>query len=365
MRDEAKCARVLLEEYGVTLIWFDSLGAKSSSIYHISGIIVDPGAAAMQPSYPLPHEEKERLRREAIRRIEEFAYKANVIIITHYHYDHYARPWDPDVIDPAKMYLDGKIIIAKNPNYYINESQWKRSREFIESLARLAGLEAASIYEEPKNIDIHDPLDNLPYALSKDFGDYSRRRIELLEKGKKWFNKLSRLWHSSRWVKNRLKIGSSTIILGDRGFYETGGVRIRLLGSWFHGVEYDRTGWVTPVLIEWMNKKILYTSDLMGPIIEDYAYKIIEEKPDIIIADGPPTYLYPYMLNRINLKRAIENMELIVLSNPDLVIYDHHLLREKKWRERIAPLLETARRHGVPLLTAAECMGRKPLIDRL
>ncbi|MEM4298166.1 MAG: MBL fold metallo-hydrolase, partial [Nitrososphaerota archaeon] len=42
-------------------IYFDSLGAKSSSVWVKTpdvSILIDPGAAEMQPSYPMPWEEK-------------------------------------------------------------------------------------------------------------------------------------------------------------------------------------------------------------------------------------------------------------------------------------------------------------------
>ncbi|MEE8299774.1 MAG: hypothetical protein V3R28_00540 [Desulfatiglandales bacterium] len=41
-------------------------------------------------------------------------------------------------------------------------------------------------------------------------------------------------------------------------------------------------------------------------MIEDYAQWIIKENPDILILDGPPGYLFGYMVNRINLQRAID-----------------------------------------------------------
>jgi len=137
------------------------------------------------------------------------------------------------------------------------------------------------------------------------------------------------------------------------------------LEPWFHGVEYDRTGWVTPVVIRRPGCVVFYSSDLMGPEIEDYADYVAKLKPDIVVLDGPPTYLFPYMLSRVNLARAVENAIAIVNSRPKLVIYDHHLLREKRWRERVAEVFREASKIGVEVLTAAEYLGSRPLIDRL
>lgn len=48
---------------------------------------------------------------------------------------------------------------------------------------------------------------------------------------------------------------------------------------------------VLSVLIDDGKERLLYSSDLMGPQIEDYAAHIIREKPDVIILDGPPIYV--------------------------------------------------------------------------
>lgn len=53
---------------------------------------------------------------------------------------------------------------------------------------------------------------------------------------------------------------------------------------------------------------LLYTSDLQGSSIEDYTSWIIRENPDILILDGSVSYLLGYMLNKINLKRAVGNL---------------------------------------------------------
>ena len=359
----------LLESLGIELLWFDSLGAKSASIAIRTSaglVVIDPGAAEMQPSYPLPPSEKRRLRREAIERIMSFAREARVIVITHYHYDHHTLPGDEDAGSCRDVYL-GKRLLIKDPNRYINESQWHRARRFLELLLSLAGQSLRDFEEEPHQSEFPDPVNDLKHALSKSFGDYDRRRRELLEKGRRWFEKLCRVWSSGRWVREGIELGDGTVIEWcDGKVLELGDTRIRILEPWFHGVEYDRTGWVCPIIIERRGSRIFYTSDLMGPIIEDYAYRIADERPRVVIADGPPTYLFPYMFNRINLSRAVENMIYIVeTSSPELVVYDHHLLREKRWRERIEPLLRRARARGVEVLTAAEYMGMEPLIDRV
>ena len=362
---------MILKDLGIELLWFDSLGAKSASLYletALGGVVIDPGAAAMQPSYPLPDQEKRELRRRAIMRIESYCRRAKTIIITHYHYDHYLLPDEPIIKDPKSMYLKGRLLVLKSPNVYINESQWNRARLFLQKLMYITGDDISNYLEDPPDVDFPDPVEKLNYAMSRNFGDYTPRRLELLEKGKRWFRKLvEHYWTSKSWIKNNIILCDNTrIIWGDGKKLELGDTMINILNPWFHGIEYDRTGWVTPILIIKKNNKIFYTSDLMGPQIEDYAYRIADIKPDVIIADGPPTYLFPYMLNRINLNRAIENMIYIIEnSKPKLIIYDHHLLREKRWKKRVEPVFKTAKRIGVYIITAAEYIGSRPLIDTI
>jgi len=365
---QRNCAS-LLNSYGVELLWFDSMGAKSSSLAVSTSeglLVIDPGAAAMQPSYPLDDSRKTALRAEAVRRIEKYVTRATAVIITHYHYDHHLRVGDPHLRSSPNPY-SGKFLIMKNPNTYINASQWERARELIRDLALMSGAEFEDLLTEPEARAFQDPVPHLREAHGRDWGTYLRRREELLRKGRAWFSKLAEgVWGRGPWVREAGLPDGTRLVWGDGKSFSFGDVKVKVFPPWFHGIEYDRTGWVTPVLIDVPGARIMYSSDLMGPAIEDYASRIIAERPDILVLDGPPTYLFPYMLNRINLRRAVENAVRIIREcSPELVIYDHHLLRERRWRERVREVFEAAAGEGVKLLTAAECLGSKPLIDTL
>ncbi len=356
----------LLGRLGIEILWMDSMGAKSFSISIRSThgyIVIDPGAAIMQPKYPLPLVEKLLLRKRAMEKIARRAVEASIIVITHYHYDHHVLPLDPD-LGGLDIYR-GKTLYIKDPNSYINRSQWDRARLFLEILLQLEGHTLEEYLVEPRTTYFPDPVEELVYIHSRDYGSYSSRRKELLEKGKRWFQKLVDLWSNGKWVKE-IDTGNTSIRWLDRRTIEAGDTVIEPAGIWFHGIEYDRAGWVIPLKIRKSNRRIFYSSDLMGVIIEDYAVEITRFKPDIIILDGPPTYLYPYMFNRINLTRSIENIKTIIDNvNPQLLIIDHHLLRDRLWRRRFREALDYAEKKGVKLLTAAEYQGSKPLIDIL
>ena len=134
----------------------------------------------------------------------------------------------------------------------------------------------------------------------------------------------------------------------------------------FHGIEFDRVGWVVGVTVEHKGSKVIYTSDLQGPCIEDYVQWIIKENPDVLILDGPATYLFGYMVNRINLERAVNNVCAILKGTAaKVIIYDHHLLRDVRYKKRLAPAYTTAAEHKITLLTAAEWLGYDPLIVQI
>lgn len=345
------------------LIWFDSMGAKSSSVFVKTpdiALLIDPGAAGMQPSYPLSPSEKEKLRAKALSAIRDKAKYANYIFISHYHYDHHTLPSE------ARDIYEKKTLWVKNPNRWINRSQWERSRLFLYQLHSIfIGGDSSSLLISPERMDSCDPVDELPSALSRDYGDYANRKRELLRKGKKWLEKLFRIWSSNPWVDQFNGRGLEVIFV-DGKEVKIGATRIKFTEPLFHGIEYDRVGWVIGLVLEYRSKKILYTSDLQGPMIEDYADWIIRENPDLIIADGPPTYLLGYMLNQINLRRAIENMVRIIdKTEATLIIYDHHLLREKSYKQRLKQVYEEALARKRKLITAAEWCGEEPLILKL
>jgi hypothetical protein len=342
------------------LIWFDSLGAKSSSVLVETPdlkLLIDPGASEMQPSYPLPDEQKSLLRQLALEAIKKAARIADAIFVSHYHYDHHTLPWEEPEI------YEGKRLWIKDPNLWINRSQWERARLFLSQLYKL--LKGKDLREQlgpSLKTEIEDPLGCLPLASHIDYGDYQKRKEELIVKGRRWFKRLVDLWMKSEWI-HEFSTSDTKILFADGKTFRMGSTTLRFTRPFFHGIEYDRLGWVIGLVVECGGVKFLYGSDLQGPMLEDYANWVIEEKPQILIMDGPATYLFGYMLNRINLKRAIANAKLIIQkTSPQVLIYDHHLPRDIRYRERVAEIYQAAEKEGKKVLTAAEWFGEEPLI---
>ena len=339
-------------------VWFDSLGAKSSCTLISTPdvtVLIDPGVAIMQPSFPASDVEKLRWKDLGRRAIEMASTEADVVVISHYHYDHYS---------PTNMDLyKGKIVLAKNPNEYINESQRKRAEEFYSRICEHFGeVKLESILKAPKVRDYPNPLEEIPIARDKDFGDYNKRRKELLEKGLKLFKKRVEMWNSLPKIPE-LEFDAIKVIYPEGREFSFGRTKLRFTRPLFHGIEFSTLGWVFSTVIEYEGEKLIHSSDLNGPIIEDYAEWVIREDPDVLILDGPMTYMFGYLLSRTNLNRAIKNVvRIIEESDVKLIIYDHHLLREAKFRKNTKEIWDTARRCGKRVVTAAEFLGKTPKV---
>ena len=324
-------------------VWFDSMGAKSSCTLVKTPdvrVLIDPGVAEMQPSFPASPEQKKDWAIEAYDSILKASKEAGIITISHYHYDHFVD-FDPEL-------YKNKLILAKNPNQYINDSQRKRAERFYhhfaEELGETGGMRerSAKKYHPPQIQD------------RRDFGDYTERRKELMEKGKRWFNDRAKKWNSYSEI-----LESPGIRWIDGKEFNFGKTRISFTPSLFHGIEFSRVGWVCSILVEYEGEKFIHSSDLDGPIIEAYADWIIQQNPDSLILDGPMTYMLGYVLNRINFERCLENGSRIAASIDGTIIYDHHLTREPKFRERTERVWRAAKGK---ILTAAEFLGGKPVV---
>ncbi len=114
----------------------DSLGVRSMATYVETKdckIFIDPSVALGPKRYGLPpsREEQEVLFKTKIK-IAELAEQCNVLIISHYHYDHY---------DPNEVFYKGKKIFAKDIAKNINKSQKQRGTDFKNTVENICDLE--------------------------------------------------------------------------------------------------------------------------------------------------------------------------------------------------------------------------------
>jgi len=138
-----------------------------------------------------------------------------------------------------------------------------------------------------------------------------------------------------------------------RTFY-VGKTRICFSKAVCHGTN-PRLGYVTEVSVSHGDERVVYTSDVEGPSLKDQIGFILKENPQVLIVDGPMTYMlgfrYSYKsleTSNHNLIKAIEKTDLHTLT------IDHHFLRDINYRARIKPVYEVAKARKVRVLTAAE-----------
>ena len=137
---------------------------------------------------------------------------------------------------------------------------------------------------------------------------------------------------------------------------------IRFSKSVYHGPEKTRLGYVIMAIIEDKNK-FMFCSDVQGPVVKETTQIIINENPDFLIIDGPPTYFLGYKFSYENLKKVKENLKRIIYkTDVKTIIYDHHLTRDLNFKAKIKELYDFSKEKGVKLITAAEFLKRKNLL---
>ncbi|MEM3928028.1 MAG: hypothetical protein QXT07_03670 [Archaeoglobaceae archaeon] len=111
-------------------IAFDSMGVRSMATFVESNdvrIAIDPSVSLAPSRYGLPpHRVEIERMNEKWKEITSFVGRSDVVIVTHYHYDHH----NPEEVDV----LSGKKILVKHPKEKINRSQMNRASYFLEKL---------------------------------------------------------------------------------------------------------------------------------------------------------------------------------------------------------------------------------------
>uniref|UniRef100_A0A7V1EH48 MBL fold metallo-hydrolase n=1 Tax=candidate division WOR-3 bacterium TaxID=2052148 RepID=A0A7V1EH48_UNCW3 len=109
---------------------FDSFGARSMATYLETKdvkIFIDPAVALSPDRYSLPPHKVEIDRHKKLwDDIKKWVALSDVVIITHYHYDHH-NPNEPDI------FIDKELLI-KDPHKFINESQKNRAAFFLNQI---------------------------------------------------------------------------------------------------------------------------------------------------------------------------------------------------------------------------------------
>jgi len=113
-------------KFKVKPLAFDSLGVRSTAtLVEVCGyrVLVDPGVSYAPRRYGLPPHPLELEKVEKLRSIvHDVALKSDILVISHYHYDHY---------DPKGDFYSDKLVLLKHPLENINFSQKGRAHAFL------------------------------------------------------------------------------------------------------------------------------------------------------------------------------------------------------------------------------------------
>lgn len=117
----------------ITPLAAESLGVRSAAFFVETSdvsVLIDPGVSLAPRRFGLPpHPLEIKAMNESWRSIKEFAARAEVLVITHYHFDHF-DPTEP-------LVFNGKALLIKHPKESINASQRARARELIKNFRTL------------------------------------------------------------------------------------------------------------------------------------------------------------------------------------------------------------------------------------
>ena len=118
-------------EVKVKILASDSMGVRSMATVVCAGgvkIFIDPGVSFAPRRYGLPPHELELKRLEEVKeRIISELSDTDIVVITHYHYDHYL--YKPEDVEHYR----GKWLMVKDPHNMINASQKIRAHRFLKT----------------------------------------------------------------------------------------------------------------------------------------------------------------------------------------------------------------------------------------
>jgi predicted metallo-beta-lactamase superfamily hydrolase len=258
----------MLKHIRVAPLAAESLGVRSMCTLVETAdvrILLDAGVSLCPNRFGLPpHPLEFKAVIEARRRIAEAADKADIVSISHYHYDHVTpsfEDWLSNWTEPertARLIYEGKTVLAKNAREQINPSQRERG-----------------------------------WLFQKTTGRYT----EKLE-------------------------------TADGKSFTFGDTRIRFSEPVFHGPENSDLGWILMATIELENERFLYAPDVQGPMSTHTLEMILNEKPQLIMIGGPPLYLAGFKVGEEQIQVGLKSLERIVEAVPHIILEHHILRDE-------------------------------------
>lgn len=287
----------LLQKIRVVPLAAESFGTRSMCTYIETTdicVLLDAGVSLCPFRFRLPpHPSEFRAIIEARSKIAKFAEKADVITISHYHFDHHTPSFEDWLCnwtdsETARQIYGGKLVLTKNYRVDVNASQRRRGWVFEKT------------------------------------GGKHAKKLEFAD--------------------------CKTVSFGE--------TKLKFSRPVFHGSPNTPLGWVLMTTIEREDERVLFASDVQGPMDNNTLRIILAEKPQLLIIGGPPLYLAGSRVDEQQILQGLKNLEALAKSVP-FVVVEHHLLRDLEWRGSAKQVLESALDAGNKVVTAAEFLGKE------
>ena len=287
----------MLRNIRVTPLAAESLGVRSMCTFVETPdvkVLLDPAASLGPSRWGLPpHPREYEALAECRERISKVAEKADVVTISHYHFDHHTPSftdwfcnWSSAEI--AEEIYEEKMVLAKNYRSEVNYSQRQRGWMFRRTAGKCA----------------------------------------------------------------------KTLEIADGRAFEFGDTKLRFSEPVFHGAKDTFLGWVLMATIDHGGERMMFTSDVEGPMYDPTLMLILGAAPDLLIVGGPPLYLAESKVDDADIRRGMENLEELVKSVPTTIL-EHHILRDGEWRAACQGLFDTASKASHSVFTAAEFLEQE------
>jgi predicted metallo-beta-lactamase superfamily hydrolase len=287
----------VLKKIRVVPLASESFGVRSMCTYVETSdvkVLLDAGASLGPKRFGFPPHPREYAAMARCRkRISKAVEKAEVVTISHYHFDHHTPSYEDwcnnwSSAEVAKDIYWEKLVLIKGYRSMVNFSQRRRGWLFV-----------------------------------KTGGKYAER-----------------------------------LEVADGKVFKFGDTLLRFSDPVFHGIENSALGWLLMTTIECDDERLLFASDVQGPMHHPTMEKIVAERPQLIIIGGPPVYLTGFRVREEYVHQGMKNLERLVRRVP-VTILEHHLLREERWRELSQPIFDAASKTGHIVGTAADFLGKE------
>jgi hypothetical protein len=261
-------ANNLLSKIKVTPLATESLGVRSMctlvetpdvTVLLDAGISLCPYRFSLPP-HPIEFQTISKLRKK----IAETSDKAEVVTISHYHFDHHTPSYEDWVVnwteanETARQIYQDKTVLMKNPKEKINASQRQRAWMFQKTGGKYATkLEAA-----------------------------------------------------------------------DGKTFTYGETVLRFSEAVAHGSEGSMLGWVIMAVVEYEGERFMFAPDVQGPMSTHTLELILKAQPAVIMLGGPPLYLGGFRVEAAQLEQGLRNLESIVQAVPLVILEHHALRDE-------------------------------------